>query len=73
MFLFTVVVTPDEMDDEVMLTVLQEQQKSWEDATADPQIDLTDALDPPVLLDRQMICENCFETCSKNHPYSDCF
>ena len=50
-------VTTDDLD-EALSTVLQEQQKSWEDATADTQIYLAnDDLDPPMLLDNQMICD----------------
>ena len=50
-------VSPDELDDELMHTMLQEQQKSWEDATTDTQNELTDTLDPPIPLDHQMICD----------------
>ena len=50
-------VSPDEINDEIIHTVLQEQQQSWEDATTDTQTDLTDTLDPPILLDHQMICD----------------
>ena len=49
--------TTDEID-EVINIVLQEQQKSWEDATADTESHLADdTLEPPVPLDNQMICD----------------
>jgi len=44
-------------EDEVVNTLLLEQQKSWEDATTDTQIDLPENLDPPVPLDNSMICD----------------
>ena len=51
------VATTDDLD-EALSTVLQEQQKSWEDATADTQIYLADDdLDPPMPLDNQIICD----------------
>ena len=51
------VVTTDDLD-EALSTVLQEQQKSWEDATADILIYLADDdLDPPMPLDNQIICD----------------
>ena len=51
------VATTDDLD-EALSIVLQEQQKSWEDATADTQIYLADDdLDPPMPLDNQMICD----------------
>ena len=51
------VVTTDDLD-EALSTVLQEQQKSWDDATADTQIYLADDdLDPPMPLDNQIICD----------------
>lgn len=48
--------TPDEIEEDVNAMLL-EQQKSWEDATVDTQIELTDSLDPPMPLDHQMICD----------------
>ena len=55
--LTSTVATTDEID-EVINTVLQEQQKSWEDATADTESHLADdTLEPPVPLDNQMICD----------------
>ena len=50
-------VSPDEIDDELVHTMLQEQQKLWEDAITDTQNELTDTLDPPIPLDHQMICD----------------
>ena len=51
------VATTDEID-EVINTVLQEQQKSREDATADTESHLADdTLEPPAPLDNQMICD----------------
>ena len=59
--LTSVVTTPDETEDTVN-TILLEQQKSWEDVTADVvtadiQTDLTDTLDLPIPLDQQMFCD----------------
>ena len=55
--LTSTVATTDEID-EVINTVLQEQQKSWEDATADTESHLADdTLEPPMPLDNQMICD----------------